>query len=86
MEKHGVIEYRGYSLSVEYDYYPPSKGAREKGSGVQLEPDEDAVIELNSVHLNGIEVMGLLEDLVLSEIEVTIGEQLETGEEPYGDY
>ena len=85
MNKHGVIEYRGYSLSVEYDYYPPTKGKREKGSGVQLEPDDDATIELTLVEHNGMEIMGLLEEQT-DAIEITIGEQLETGEEPYGDY
>ena len=85
MEKHGVIEYRGYSLSVEYDYYPPSKGAREKGSGVQLEPDEDALVELTSVQLNGMDMYDLLIDQQ-QEIEDTIYEQLLPEDEPDGDY
>lgn len=85
MEKHGVIEFRGYSLAVEYDYFAPSKGKREKGSGVQLEPDEDATIELTQVEHNGMEIMGLVEEYT-ADIEIAIGEQLETGEEPHGDY
>lgn len=84
MEKHGVIEYRGYSLSVEYDYYPPSRGAREKGSGVQLEPDEPALVELTSVMLNGMDMMDLLTEQQ-DEIETAIYEQL-SEEEPDGDY
>lgn len=85
MNKHGVIEYRGYSLAVEYDYYPAKKGKRERGSGVQLEPDDEETIELTMVEHNGKEILGLLEGQS-KEIEDTISEQLETGEEEYGDY
>lgn len=81
MGKHGVIEYRGYSLSVEYDYFPPSKGRRE--DGVPMEPDEEATVELTSVHHNGAEIMGLLNR---KDIEDTIFEQLLNEDEPDGDY
>ena len=42
---------REFELDVSVDYYPASKGRREHGSGVQLEPDEPASIEICSVSI-----------------------------------
>lgn len=36
-------------VTVTYTYYPASRGARERGTGLQLEPDEDASIDIESV-------------------------------------
>lgn len=36
-------------VTVEYDYHKASRGARERGTGLQLEPDEPASIEIYSV-------------------------------------
>jgi hypothetical protein len=36
-------------VTVTYTYYPASRGARERGTGAPLEPDEDASIEIESV-------------------------------------
>ena len=46
-----TISYRGVQLSVDYTYYPPSRGAREHGTGLQLEPDEDASVDIDDVKL-----------------------------------
>ena len=37
------------AVTVTYTYYPASRGARERGTGAPLEPDEDASIEIESV-------------------------------------
>lgn len=43
-------------VTVEYDYHKAARGSRERGSGLQLEPDEPAHIEINSVKdVNGKE-------------------------------
>jgi hypothetical protein len=36
-------------VTVTYTYYPSSRGARERGTGLQLEPDEEATIDIESV-------------------------------------
>ena len=36
-------------VTVTYTYYPASRGARERGTGAPLEPDEDESIEIESV-------------------------------------
>ena len=86
-----TISYRGVQLSVDYTYYPPSRGAREKGSGVQLEPDESASVDVDGVQIvidmpnhpicNGYlcEVGGLL-DGQEDEIEAKLLEELSDDE------
>ena len=34
-----TVFYEALAFEVSFDYYPAERGAREKGSGVQLEPD-----------------------------------------------
>jgi hypothetical protein len=36
-------------LTVEYNYTPPCRGAREAGTGLALEPDDPESIEVESV-------------------------------------
>lgn len=43
------ITVRGIDFTVEYQYYPGCRGARERGTGIQLEPDEGPSIEIESV-------------------------------------
>lgn len=47
-----TISYKGVQLSVGFTYYPPSKGARERGSGVQLEPDEPASVDIAELSIS----------------------------------
>lgn len=37
------------AVTVTYTAYPASRGARERGTGLQLEPDEESSIEIESV-------------------------------------
>lgn len=78
--------YREFELEVEFDFYKGCRGARERGSGVQLEPDEPASCEVNSVTLiykgkDGKEKRHLLDlpDEIIDDIVDDIAED-------YGDY
>lgn len=69
---HRIVHYMGVDISVDYGYYPPSIGARERGSGVQLEPDEPAMVEVYEIKIGPQEVtdvfqphMDGLEELLL---------------------
>lgn len=55
------IIYNGETLEVSGTYYPATRGAREYGTGLQLEPDEPAEIEIESIIFSGVEVIGLME-------------------------
>ena len=44
-----TVNYDWLEFEVEFDHYPASRGAREKGSGVQLEPDEPATNEITQI-------------------------------------
>lgn len=37
------------AVTVTYTAYPASRGARERGTGLPLEPDEESLIEIESV-------------------------------------
>jgi hypothetical protein len=52
MAKHDTltVTVKGYDLLVDFDYWPASKGRREKG-GLQIEPDEPAGIEITDIRL-----------------------------------
>lgn len=76
------IDWKGCELDVTFDYYKPSKGAREYGTGLQLEPDEPATVELEDVMLNGVDISDLIEDQI-EEIESHI---LTLDMEPDGGY
>lgn len=39
---------------VEYYYYPAARGAVERGTGIPMEPDEPATVEIVGVTLNGL--------------------------------
>lgn len=42
---------RGYKVEIDYDYTPPCRGERERGTGLQLSPDEEADVEILGVRL-----------------------------------
>jgi hypothetical protein len=56
-------------IECELEYEPAERGAREYGTGLQLEPDYDESIELQSAKVMGIEIGFLLSDDVVKEIE-----------------
>ena len=36
-------------LSIDFTYFPPTRGERERSSGVQLSPDDPAEIEIDKI-------------------------------------
>jgi len=85
-----TIKYRGFDVAVEGEFMPEERGSREKGSGVQLEPDlpayfemERAVIVVNE-HVNE-QLLIHEEDWVEME-ELACAKCLETIANDYGDY
>lgn len=51
------------------EYEPAERGDRERGTGLQLEPDYDAVAYLESACVGGIEIVQLLSEEIVQEIE-----------------
>ena len=52
MSNHTIqVDYEDMTFDVNFDYYPACKGARENGSGVQLEPDEPETYDLCTVSM-----------------------------------
>jgi hypothetical protein len=80
--KTDTVEREGVTIDVDYTYYSASRGAREKGSGVQLEPDEPATVEINEMGIQGIDVTALLVDFE----EDIMEELLSKGDEEDGGY
>lgn len=66
-------------IDVEFKFYKATRGARDSfmgkaGAGAQLEPDEPADIEIQSVKFNGVEVD--VSDKSIMEIEEAILESM----------
>jgi hypothetical protein len=40
-----TVTAKGYQMEVTFDWHRASKGMRERGTGLRLEPDEDAGID-----------------------------------------
>ena len=60
----------GRMLAVEYDVEPEDIALRV--NGVQMEPDYAATVEINSVMIEGVDVMDLLDPDLLADIEKEI--------------
>lgn len=67
-EKFWVV-FQGVPMAVSCEYFPAHRGAREKGSGYQLEPDENAGVEVYAVFIGEADVLHLLSNEVLTGIE-----------------
>ena len=63
-------------LEIEATWRKGYSGARERGSGIQLEPDEPAGWEITSVKWKNIEISDALDEHDLERI----AEQLEEGQ------
>jgi len=71
------ITFWGRDLSVDFHYYPPSRGERDS-YGVPLEPDEDGVVELEAIWMKGRDIINMLSADTLGRIEADI---MESGRE-----
>lgn len=56
-------------IECTLDCEPPQRGAREHGTGLQLEPDYDASAELTSARVGGVEIGPLLSDELVETIQ-----------------
>lgn len=65
-----IYKFQGGELECELHYEPAERGSREIGTGLQLEPDEPAVIYLQSATFNGVDFFELLSDSVVDLIEI----------------
>jgi len=46
-----TVFYEDLAFIVEFDYFPASRGAREHGTGLQLEPDESESWEICTIKI-----------------------------------
>lgn len=85
-----IIEYEWLTFQVGWDYYPASKGARERGSGVQLEPDEPESWEITEVMLahptkkdvKPVDVINQVSKKMMDYLNEQITEEIENAREP----
>lgn len=80
--KTATVTREDVEIEVDYTYWTAHRGAREKGSGVQLEPDEPATVEINELTIQNIDVTALLVDYE----EDIMEEVLALGDEKDGGY
>jgi hypothetical protein len=66
-----IFKYKSLFLDCVMDYEPSEKGSRELGTGLQLEPDYDAMVDVLSVSLNGVDVTEIIREDILDEINDT---------------
>lgn len=71
------VSHNGLDLTVHYEYYPPCRGARERSSGIQLEPDEPATVEILSLTTSD-NLIDIFEN-ELDDIATKIHEELQEG-------
>jgi hypothetical protein len=90
MSNHTIpVDYEDLTFDVEFDYYPASKGAREKGSGVQLEPDEPAswdicTIKLRNGKIRPLDVTDWMNEIMMGYFEEEVRDVVSgEGENPF---
>lgn len=69
-------------LTCHLEYSPAERGAREPGTGLQLEPDSPESMTLLSAYLRGVDIIDVLSGSVMQAIEAEALEQMKLGEEP----
>lgn len=73
------ITIKGIPLEVDFDYFPATIGQRDS-MGVPITPDNPADCEIQSVKVEGTEILPLLGMKEIGEIEEAILAQLEDEE------
>ena len=56
-----TIKFNGEELEVSGNSWPYHAGSREHGTGLQLEPDEEAGFEVEEIFYKGVDVFSLME-------------------------
>jgi len=64
-----TYKFLGGELDCELDYEPAENGARERGTGLQLEPDSPERAYLLTAELNGVDIAELLSEEIIGLIE-----------------
>jgi len=67
----------GGELECELEYNEAERGSRERGTGLQLEPDEPEYCVLETAKLNGVDISEMLSPEVVDFIEMMALEQTE---------
>lgn len=74
----------GIEVTVEYTYHPFIRGARDSfngrsGQGIQLEPDEPAYVEIDSVVTKlGEDLTGMLAPRIMHQLELEAEEDYQS--------
>jgi hypothetical protein len=63
-----TFKYGSLFLDCKIEYEPGERGSREYGTGLQLDPDYDAVANVISVSLKGVDVTDIIKEDILDEI------------------
>lgn len=64
----------GYQMEVRFDYWKAYRGERERGTGLQLEPDEPAGMEVTGIKLLDPEDMM---EIISEEVTITLDDVTE---------
>lgn len=68
----------GVTLTCFFDFEPESRGAREAGTGLQLEPDYPATHTLMHAYLpDGLDISPVLAPKLIAEIEEYMAEEFQ---------
>lgn len=70
-------------IEVEYDFSPASKGGRERGTGLQLEPDTDASVDIISATETRTGSKIQLTPKEVKQVTIEIGEKLASNQDSY---
>lgn len=57
------------------DYSPPERGSRERGTGLQMEPDYDERADVLAVYVRDVDIITMLSDDQVGDIETAFLEQ-----------
>ena len=79
-----TVNFRGHKLEVEFEYTPYCRGAREHGTGIPLEPDdEEGIEEINAVRCDDTDgnFVELLDENLLTDLSTELLELLSTPDE-----
>lgn len=69
----------GVEVTVEYDYDPPCRGARERGTGMQLEPDYDASVSVISICIGDQDITDIVGSKFTDEVAEEVMTQISDG-------
>ena len=78
----------GVTLTCFFEYEPAARGAREYGTGLQLEPDYPETLTLMHVYLPGsdVDISSVMKFDLIDEVEAWAADQMGDMEPPEPDY